>query len=351
MGLVVGALYGGGRGHDQQSVSDRTGAIFFVLVNQSFSTIASIRVFLEERAVVDHERRRRAYGVAPYFLAKTAAELPAQTLCALLFGVLAYRLAGLRRDPAAAAAHAAILALATLVAESLSLAVGAIAPDARTAVALGPALLSVSLLFAGFLVTLDSLPAPTRLFQATSLFRHAFAALLKIEFGVDAPLTCAPRDTARLARTLRDAGAPPALLADLPCPIPDSRAHLHNLLGPAVAAAPVATTELPALLLLFLAFRAAALLALRRRLPDPSSSASSAPRRRPADDDDHDDHLLRDARGAAPGDRPRDHPQPPRPSSSADTAPPNGHPASRAAGPAARDLAPPLPDGPKLKDT
>ena len=47
---------------------------------------------------------------------------------------------------------------------------------------LGPVLLSTSLLFGGFFVSLDSLSAVLAPLQHFSLFRHAFAALLKIEF-------------------------------------------------------------------------------------------------------------------------------------------------------------------------
>ncbi|KAH8054941.1 ATPase [Aureococcus anophagefferens] len=42
MALLVGALYAGSRGSDgQDAVSDRTGALFFVLINQAFSAMAS----------------------------------------------------------------------------------------------------------------------------------------------------------------------------------------------------------------------------------------------------------------------------------------------------------------------
>ena len=41
MALLVGALYSGSRGTSTQTaVSDRTGALFFVLVNQAFSAMA-----------------------------------------------------------------------------------------------------------------------------------------------------------------------------------------------------------------------------------------------------------------------------------------------------------------------
>lgn len=266
MGLVVGLLYSSGAADDQKGAADRTGAVFFVVVNQAYSAVASIRVFLEERTVLEHETRRGAYGIAAYFVAKTLAELPSQAAFAAVFGTLAYYFAGLRRDLAAGLAHAGIVALATLVAESLALFVGAAAPDAKTAVALGPAALSVFLLFAGFLVSLDSLPPCTRILQAASLFRHAFAALVKIEFDTPATFDCSTWDRAQLAADLRAAGLPAnrvaVIQAKLPCPTPDARTHLSRLLGATRASTPILQAELPALLVLFVVYRAAALLAL-----------------------------------------------------------------------------------------
>lgn len=268
MGLVVGLLYSGSAGRDdQKAVSDRTGAIFFVLVNQGYSAIASIRVFLEERVVFEHESRRGAYSTWAYFLSKTIAELPYQILFALVFGGLSYPLAGLRRDWSASSAHAGVLVLATLVAESLALAVGASSPDAKTAVALGPALLSISLLFAGFLVSLDSLPFAARLLGDVSLFRHAFAALLKIEFNVDRAFTCSDSDKSKIRSSLIDAGAPRSVvksLPNIPCPVPDAKTHLGRILDGNTA--PVLTTEIPALLSLFFVFRLFAFFALKARI-------------------------------------------------------------------------------------
>ena len=108
-----------------------------------------------------------------------------------------YALVGLRPTVSAFLAHARAIAAATLAAESLVLAVGAAAPDAKTAVVICPVVLSTSLLFGGLFVSLDSLPAVLAPLQYLSLFRYAFAALLKAEFDhADAIFACSDADRA-----------------------------------------------------------------------------------------------------------------------------------------------------------
>ena len=268
MALLVGALYSGSRGSSgQAAVGDRTGALFFVLINQAFSAMASLRVFVDERAVFEHERKRDAYGTLAYFAAKSLAEVPLQAAFALLFAGLSYVLVGLRRDAAALLAHLAVVGGATLTAESLVLLVGSLAPDAKSAVVLCPVVLSTSLLFGGLFVSLDSLPASLKPLQALSLFKWSFAALLKAEFlHEDATFDCTRDDKEALARKIVDAGAPKKLLAKLasglPCPTPDGETHLRRVLGDGAA---LGTRDAANLLLLFVLFRALAYAALARR--------------------------------------------------------------------------------------
>ena len=270
MALLVGALYSGSRGTSTQTaVSDRTGALFFVLVNQAFSAMASLRVFIEERSVFEHERRRRAYSTRDYFLAKSLAELPIQGAVALLFAGMAYAMVGLRASLYSFGGHCVVLALATLVAESLVIWVGAGASDARTAVVICPVVLSTSLLFGGLFVSLASLPSFLAPLQYLSLFRYGFAGLLKLEFQhADAVFDCSSEDKELLAQRVIDAGAPAKLLGrlvkSLPCPTPDGETHVKRVLGDDAASRSI-LMDAGALFALLVAFRVLALRALEKR--------------------------------------------------------------------------------------
>ena len=282
MALLVGALYAGSRGTaTQTAVADRTGALFFVLVNQAFSAMASLRVFIEERAVFEHERRRRAYSTRDYFLAKSLAELPIQGAVALLFAASAYVMVGLRASLGAFLGHCLVLALATLVAESLVIWIGAGSSDARIAVVICPVVLSTSLLFGGLFVSLASLPAFLAPLQYLSLFQYGFAGLLKLEFQhADAVFGCEVADRELLAQRVVDAGGLSGghkllarLVKNLPCPTPDGFTHVKRVLGKDAAARPIAF-DAGALVALLVAFRILALRALERR----TASAMPAPK-------------------------------------------------------------------------
>ncbi|KAK7231864.1 hypothetical protein SO694_00082176 [Aureococcus anophagefferens] len=174
MALLVGALYAGSRGSDgQDAVSDRTGALFFVLINQAFSAMAS----------------------------------------------LAYVLVGLRRTPAPPRARAAFLAGATLAAESLVLLVGAVAADAKTAVVICPQLSLFRWSFAALLKA--EFAAPDVVFTCTDADRAALARRAPSTLARPAPrqasrgLPCPTPDGAtHVARVLGAAGAARSLADD-----------------------------------------------------------------------------------------------------------------------------------------
>lgn len=64
--------------HNQRSIQDRIGILFFVTINQAFAPlVAIISVFPNEKRIVMHERLSSAYQVSAYFLGRFIAELPA----------------------------------------------------------------------------------------------------------------------------------------------------------------------------------------------------------------------------------------------------------------------------------
>lgn len=65
-------------------------------INAAMSSLVKcLNVFPKERAIVQRERSKASYGVAPYFFSKLAAESPIGAFFPLLFASIVYPAAGL----------------------------------------------------------------------------------------------------------------------------------------------------------------------------------------------------------------------------------------------------------------
>lgn len=100
----------------------------------------SLELLGRERPVVARERSRGAYGAVEYLLAKFCTELPLDAAFAAGFGALLHWRVGLRLPRGALVGT---LALTAAACASLGLALGALAPSADAALALGVGLMVV----------------------------------------------------------------------------------------------------------------------------------------------------------------------------------------------------------------
>ena len=192
MALVVGHLFGG-LGDDQASVQNRVGALYFVLTNQIMSSSGSMRTFLVERGIAQHELRSGLYSLPAYFVARSLAESLWQLAGALLFGALTYFLVGLAPAAEPFALFLAVVALVTLCAESYVVLVGAVMPDERSAAAAGPLVLALFMVSGGLFVNVASVPPLFRVLNHVNMFSYGFAALLQNEMA-GLRLRCEPHE-------------------------------------------------------------------------------------------------------------------------------------------------------------
>jgi len=95
MSLLVGALYYRSKLQEPSAVFDRQGCIFFVLINVAFSTLASIRLFIEERDIFAQEKNSNMYRTSAYFLSKCVAEFPLLTVLQVIFAAITFWMVGL----------------------------------------------------------------------------------------------------------------------------------------------------------------------------------------------------------------------------------------------------------------
>jgi ATP-binding cassette subfamily G (WHITE) protein 1/ATP-binding cassette subfamily G (WHITE) protein 2 len=214
--LVAGAVFLQ-LGRTQKETMDRSGAVFFILVNQGLAAIIGVlQTFPVERATVQREHAAKAYGIPAYFLAKTLSSLPFEVAFPFTFSTICFFMMKLRSvsDCGGVAAlalvfgkFAGVCVLASTVATSMGLWISTAAPDVAVALALAPVVLMPFLLFSGFLVNLTTVSPAFLPLIDTSLFRFAFSALMHIIFD----------------GTTNDCGGVPQVL----CPFPDGAAVLR----------------------------------------------------------------------------------------------------------------------------
>ena len=106
---------------DEIAVRDRSGLLFFIIINQGFGTMfQTLNVFLEEREIFAKERSAAWYSAGPYFLSKSLAELP-MTFTPIILGCIVYFIANLNPSAEAFGFFLLVIYLTTFVTESLGL--------------------------------------------------------------------------------------------------------------------------------------------------------------------------------------------------------------------------------------
>ena len=162
-------------GMKQSDIQSRLGLIQVSCIGTAMtSLIKTLNVFPRERTIVQRERGRAAYPVVSYFASKLAAELPIGALFPAIFGAVVYPCTGLAPDARKFVNFLGILVAESFAAQALGLTVGAVAPSTSAALAIGPAVMLVSIVFGGLFVNVDGVPRPLRWIPKTSLIKHAF---------------------------------------------------------------------------------------------------------------------------------------------------------------------------------
>ena len=208
--LLAGAVFFK-LGFEQKTVMNRTGAIFFVLVNQSLAAIIGVlQTFPVERAVVQREQAAGAYGIPAYFLAKSVSSLPFELVFPAAFSTVCFWMMNLRGGAGSGEVStwlqfAAVSVLTSNVATSMGLWISTAAPTVGVALALAPVVLMPFMLFSGFLVNVESVAPAFDPLLYTSLFKYGFSALMRIVW----------------------AGAVNSCAGEFICPFPDGEAVLR----------------------------------------------------------------------------------------------------------------------------
>ena len=195
--LLVGAIYWN-VGDDQRGVTDATGAMFFVVINQAMSSVFGvISSFPPERALFISEKGNRMYSTGAYFAGKTLAELPFQFLFPTVFSLVCFWMVGFNDEGGRFFVFAACLIAVVNVGQSLGLTISAGVSDINVALALAPVCIIPFLLFSGGFGSVDSIPDWLEWLKYLSIFKWGLDLLIMNQFDGVASIDCA--ESARAA--------------------------------------------------------------------------------------------------------------------------------------------------------
>lgn len=164
--------------------ADVTGLLQVAAVNNGMVAMQkTIRAFAAERALVRREMAAGMYSASAYVLSKLLAEVPWAALFPLVFALVLYPFTALTPTAAAGGRFAAAIVLEAITGSSLGLAVGAAAPTADAASAIGPFIMSMFIVFGGMFVRVGSVPWVLAWVPRVSTVKLAFHALMLNEYA------------------------------------------------------------------------------------------------------------------------------------------------------------------------
>ncbi|XP_034688428.1 ABC transporter G family member 7 isoform X4 [Vitis riparia] len=171
-------------GRSQTSIQDRMGLLQVAAINTAMAALTkTVGVFPKERAIVDRERAKGSYALGPYLLSKLLAEIPVGAAFPLMFGAVLYPMARLHPTLSKFGQFCGIVTVESFAASAMGLTVGAMVPTPEAAMAVGPSLMTVFIVFGGYYVNAENTPIIFRWIPRISLIRWAFQGLCINEFS------------------------------------------------------------------------------------------------------------------------------------------------------------------------
>ncbi|KAL0920006.1 hypothetical protein M5K25_009104 [Dendrobium thyrsiflorum] len=171
-------------GRSQTSIQDRMGLLQVAAINTAMAALTkTVSVFPKERTIIDREHEKGSYAMGPYLLSKLLAEIPIGAAFPLMFGTILYPMARLHPSLSRFAKFCGIITMESFAASAMGLTVGAMVPTTEAAMAVGPSLMTVFIVFGGYYVNAENTPVIFKWIPHISLIRWAFQGLCINEFS------------------------------------------------------------------------------------------------------------------------------------------------------------------------
>ena len=154
---------------DIKGFQNRLGLFFFLLALFGFSTLTSLTVFAPERLLFMRERAKGYYAPLSYFISKVLFDvIPLRLMPPIIMGTIVYPMTGLVPAWPEFFKFILFLVLFNLAAAAICLFIGIVFRNGGVANLLGSLVMLFSLLFSGFLLNHESIPAVAAWLQVVS---------------------------------------------------------------------------------------------------------------------------------------------------------------------------------------
>ncbi|CAD6187668.1 unnamed protein product [Caenorhabditis auriculariae] len=178
MGLFIGLLYLQTE-YTPHGIQNINGALFFVVCELTFSTMAGIMTFLNiEFPLVAREYHDGLYNLASYYIARIVSYMPLFSSDGLCMILISYWLIGLSSTFQQVLWMILVAVLTEQAASSCGIALSCICPSVPITVASSGPILILFMLVGGFYGTTSSMPIFIQWIQYTSWNRLAYEALM-----------------------------------------------------------------------------------------------------------------------------------------------------------------------------
>jgi len=164
-------------------ILDRSGALFFLLMNQMFFNFSALEIFISERKTFMHENISGFYRVSVYFLVKIFFDLmPLRLLPVSIVSSITYFSIGLQSGADHFFLFVLTLYAVTLTASSLCFFISSLVRVFAVAQMMLALCFVIMVLFGGFIVNLSSIGEWISWLKYISVIKYGFSALCINEF-------------------------------------------------------------------------------------------------------------------------------------------------------------------------